>query len=220
MKSLILLGAPGAGKGTQSKFLTKKYSIPQISTGDILRGHVKEATTLGVEAKNYMDKGELVPDDLVIGMVADRLIKDDCKDGFILDGFPRNTAQAGALEEKLEALGKSITRVVGLQVDDEVLVERLSGRRTCRECGAGYHEEFNPPAVSGKCDKCGGEIYQRDDDKKATIQARFTVYANETMPLVEYYSNKGLYVAVKGTGELGDITAGIVDAIESGKSNT
>lgn len=220
MKSLILLGAPGAGKGTQSKFLTTKYDIPQISTGDILRGHVKDGTELGVEAKSFMDKGELVPSDLVIGMVADRLTKDDCNKGFILDGFPRNTEQAEALEGKLKELGKSITRVVGLQVDETVLIDRLSGRRTCRECGAGYHEEFNAPEVSGKCDKCGGEVYQRDDDKKETIKARFEVYDRETMPLVKYYSNKGLYVAVKGTGELSDITAGIVDAIESGKSNT
>lgn len=220
MKSLILLGAPGAGKGTQSKFLTSKYDIPQISTGDILRGHVKDGTELGIEAKSFMDKGELVPSGLVIGMVADRLTKDDCNKGFILDGFPRNTEQAEALEGKLEELGKSITRVVGLQVDETVLIDRLSGRRTCRECGAGYHEEFNAPEVSGKCDKCGGEVYQRDDDKKETIKARFEVYDRETMPLVKYYSNKGLYVAVKGTGELSDITAGIVDAIESGKSNT
>lgn len=220
MKNLILLGAPGAGKGTQSKFLKEKYAIPQISTGDILRAHVKDGTSLGTEAKVYMDKGELVPNELVVGMVADRIVQDDCSNGFILDGFPRNTAQAEALQSKLEELGKEITRVVGLQVDEEVLVDRLSGRRTCRECGAGYHKEFNPPKFDSKCDDCGGEVYQRNDDKKETIQARFKVFNDETMPLVKYYSNKGLYIAVKGTGELSEITAGIVDAIESGSSNT
>ena len=220
MHNLILLGAPGAGKGTQSKFLVEKYGIPQISTGDILRSHVKNGTELGKEAKGYMDKGELVPNELVVGMVAKRITEDDCGKGFLLDGFPRNIAPAEALESKLTELSKVITKVVGLEVPESVLVDRLSGRRTCRECGAGYHITFNPPKDDAKCDRCAGEVYQRDDDKKETIQARFKVYQSETVPLVEYYSRKGLYSGLKGDGELAEITAGIVDAIESGSSNT
>ncbi|MBI2400321.1 MAG: adenylate kinase [Deltaproteobacteria bacterium] len=212
--NIILLGAPGAGKGTQGNILSEKFRIPQISTGDILRANVRSKTQLGLKAKEYMDKGALVPDDIVVGMVVDRINEEDAKSGFILDGFPRNINQAEVLEKTLTSMGKSIGSVIGIEVDRKELVRRLSGRRVCRKCGASYHTIFNPPLNIGMCDKCGSEIYQRDDDKEETIEARLKVYEQETFPLVEYYSRKGLYRAVDGKGSVDQITMTIVGAIE------
>ena len=217
--NIILLGAPGAGKGTQGNILSEKFRIPQISTGDILRANVRSKTQLGLKAKEYMDKGALVPDDIVVGMVVDRINEEDAKSGFILDGFPRNINQAEVLEKTLFSMGKSISTVIGIEVDRKELVRRLSGRRVCRKCGASYHTIFNPPVNIGMCDKCGSEIYQRDDDKEDTIEARLKVYEQETYPLVEYYSTKGLYRAVDGKGSVDQITMTIVGAIEQGSDN-
>lgn len=216
--NIILLGAPGAGKGTQGNILSEKFRIPQISTGDILRANVRSKTQLGLKAKEYMDKGALVPDDIVVGMVVDRINEEDAKSGFILDGFPRNINQAEVLGKTLSAMGKAIDSVIGIEVDRKELVRRLSGRRVCRKCGASYHTIFNPPVNIGMCDKCGSEIYQRDDDKEDTIEARLKVYEQETFPLVEYYSRKGLYRAVVGKGSVDQITMTIVGAIEGSHS--
>ena len=187
---LVLLGAPGAGKGTQAKKLVDKYGIPQISTGDILRKAVAEGTPLGKEAKSYMDKGELVPDSVVIGLVKERLAQDDCKSGYILDGFPRNTAQAESLDGVLAAMHSPITVALSVDVDKNDLMKRLTGRRTCRGCQQMFNIHFTPPQKEGVCDKCGGELYQRDDDKEETIRNRLDVYAKSTAPLIDYYCKK------------------------------
>jgi adenylate kinase len=212
--NIILLGAPGAGKGTQGNILAEKFRIPQISTGDILRANVRNKTQLGLKAKEFMDKGALVPDDIVVSMVVDRINEEDARGGFILDGFPRNINQAEVLEKTLSSMRKSIGAVVGIEVDRKELVRRLSGRRVCRKCGASYHVIFNPPVNIGMCDKCGSEIYQRDDDKEDTIEARLKVYEQETFPLVDYYSRKGLYRGIDGKGSVDQITLTIVGAIE------
>lgn len=212
--NLILLGAPGAGKGTQGNILAEKFRIPQISTGDILRANVRNKTQLGLKAREYMDKGALVPDEIVVSMVVDRINEEDAKSGFILDGFPRNIHQADVLENTLSGMGKRIDSVIGIEVERKELVRRLSGRRVCRKCGASYHVIFNPPMNIGMCDKCGSEIYQRDDDQEETIEARLKVYEQETFPLVEYYSKKGLYRAIDGKGSVDHITETIVGAIE------
>lgn len=217
--NLILLGAPGAGKGTQGKTLSESYSIPQISTGDILRANVRNKTPLGLKAREYMDKGALVPDDVVVNMVVDRIRQDDCANGFILDGFPRNLNQASVLETTLKGMGKKIDLAIGIDVEKKELVRRLSGRRVCRKCGASYHVIFNPPVNIGMCDKCGSEIYQRDDDKEETIEARLNVYEQETMPLIEFYSAKGLYRSIDGIGPVDKITKAITDAIAEGNHN-
>ncbi len=217
--NLILLGAPGAGKGTQGKSLAQKYGIPQISTGDILRANVRNRTQLGTKAREYMDKGLLVPDDVVVSMVSERIRQEDCEKGFILDGFPRNLAQAEVLSQTLSALGKKIDHVIGIEVETKELVRRLSGRRVCRKCGASYHVIFNPPVNIGMCDACGSEIYQRDDDKEETIAARLKVYEQETLPLVEYYTGKDLYLPVDGIGSVDKITGEIVGAIEKRTDN-
>lgn len=217
--NLILLGAPGAGKGTQGKNLSERYRIPQISTGDILRANVRSKTPLGLKAREFMDKGALVPDDIVVGMVSDRIREEDASNGFILDGFPRNISQAEVLEATLARMDKKIDRVIGMEVERKELMRRLSGRRVCRKCGASYHVIFSPPMNIGMCDKCGSEIYQRDDDKEDTIEARLAVYENETLPLVEYYMKKDLYAAVDGIGTVDQIMKNIVGAIE-GRSNT
>ncbi|MDI7251889.1 MAG: adenylate kinase, partial [Actinomycetota bacterium] len=172
MQNLILLGPPGAGKGTQAEKISELYGIPHISTGDIFRDNLKRGTELGLKAKEYMDRGELVPDEVVIGIVRGRLAEPDCEKGFVLDGFPRTVAQADALKEMLAGLGKSIHHVLNIQVPDETVVERLTARRTCRSCGAVYHLKFNPPREDGKCDVCGGELYVRDDDREETVRAR------------------------------------------------
>jgi len=202
---LVLLGAPGAGKGTQAKKLIEKYGMPQISTGDLLRAAVSAGTPLGKEAKSVMDKGELVPDRIVLGMVEERLKQDDCKKGYILDGFPRNTAQAEALDKMLAALNMSLSAALSVDVPFDDLMKRLTGRRTCKACGQMYNMYFKPPAKEGTCDKCSGELFQRDDDKEATIKKRLEVYNAQTAPLIDYYGKKGILKAVSGTGNIDDI---------------
>lgn len=211
--NLILLGPPGSGKGTQAKRLVQRYEIPQISTGDILRDAVKEGTPLGREAKRYMDEGKLVPDEVVVGIVRDRLKGPDCQKGFILDGFPRTIAQAEALDRILGEMGRGVDHVIDIEVDKEELLRRLTGRRTCKRCGAMYHVVFNPPKVDGVCDRCGGELYQRDDDKEETIRERLRVYEGQTAPLIEYYEKKGLLRRINGTGGIEEVEARILKAI-------
>jgi adenylate kinase len=208
---IILLGGPGSGKGTQAKKLTDKLNVPQISTGDIFRGALKEGTPMGLKAKTFMDKGELVPDDVVIGVVDERLTKPDLDMGYMLDGFPRTLGQAEALDKILDKQGKSIDHAILVDVPDEELVGRLSGRRTCKnsDCGRMYHVMFNPPKKEGVCDVCGSELYQRDDDSEATIRERLVVYNNQTSPLINYYEKKGLLRRVQGVGPIDQIFASI-----------
>jgi len=196
---LVLLGPPGAGKGTQASNIVEKYGTPHISTGDIFRANIKEGTALGQEAKAYMDKGLLVPDELVVSIVKDRLMKDDCKQGFLLDGFPRTVNQAEALDSELEKLGISLDRVINIDADADILIERAVGRRICKECGATYHIKFNPPIVEGICDKDNGVLYQRNDDVEETVSTRIKVYMDQTQPLIEYYNKKCLLLNVDGT---------------------
>ena len=209
MRGIILLGAPGSGKGTQAKKMTTSFAIPQISTGDMLREAVKNGTEMGRRAKVFMDQGGLVPDDVVIGIVRDRLREKDCDKGFILDGFPRTIPQAQALDRTVEELGKEITSVLSLEVDEAEIMERLSGRRTCAGCGAMYHVRFNPPKAEGRCDKCAGTLLQRDDDKEETIRTRLVNYKKSTEPLIEYYRKTGKVHAVKASGEIDAIFADI-----------
>lgn len=203
--NLILLGGPGAGKGTQAKLIVEEYKIPQISTGDMLREAVKQGTELGKKAKEYMDKGELVPDEIVIGIVRDRLKQPDCEKGFILDGFPRTIAQAEALDKMLDEIGKKIDAVINIYVPEEEIVKRIVNRRTCKKCGAIYHLIYSPPKESNKCDKCGGELYQRDDDKEETVRERLRVYKQQTEPLIEYYEKKGILYNVDGTKDINGV---------------
>ena len=214
MRNLILLGPPGAGKGTQAKIYIKKHNIPQISTGDILRAAIKEQSPMGMKAREYMDTGALVPDDVVIGIVEERLAKADCDDGFILDGFPRNVGQADALKEMLEKMGKGIDHVISITVDKLELLNRVSGRRTCRSCGRGYHISFDPPKAAGSCDECGSELYQRDDDREDTIRKRLDVYEEQTAPLIAYYARESLLRTVRGTGSIDEIQNQIVAIVE------
>lgn len=203
--NLILLGPPGAGKGTQAKKLVAELGIPQISTGDMLREAVKAGSPMGVKAKSYMDSGALVPDEVVVGIVEERIQQDDCAKGFMLDGFPRTTAQADALSSMMESKGIRLDHVVCLDADKEELVRRLSGRRTCKQCMAPYHVEFNPPARPGVCDRCGGELYQRDDDKEEAIRARLVTYDRQTQPLIDYYRSRGLLRLVDGLGPVDEV---------------
>ncbi|MBW2039351.1 MAG: adenylate kinase [Deltaproteobacteria bacterium] len=212
--NLILLGPPGSGKGTQAQMMLEKYHIPQISTGDILRAAVKGETPLGIEAKRYMDQGKLVPDEVVVGIARERLKASDCNGGFILDGFPRTLPQAEALDATLNAMERGIDHVVSIEVDKDELIRRLTGRRTCRSCGAMYHTIFDPPKRDGICDKCGGELYQRDDDKEETIRARLQVYEKQTSPLIEYYRKKGLLRSIDGAGQIKEIFQRIEKTIE------
>ena len=205
MMNLILLGPPGAGKGTQAKRLMEKYDIPQISTGDILRAAVKEGTEMGRKAKEFMDAGKLVPDEVVIGIIDDRLKEKDCQGGFMLDGFPRTVPQAEALDGVLTKMGSGIDHVVSIEVPESELIGRLTGRRTCKGCGAGFHVMFDPPKVEGKCDKCEGELYQRDDDNQETVTNRLKVYNDQTQPLIDYYRGKGLLRPVDGLGGIEEI---------------
>lgn len=214
-KNIILLGPPGAGKGTQARLIKEKFSIPQISTGDMFREALAKQTPLGIKAREYMEKGELVPDEIVTAMVSERLKEKDCESGFVLDGFPRTLAQARALEGSLSQMGKKIDLVINIVVDEEELVKRLSGRRTCRKCGAMYHIVFNPPQKDGICDKCGGELYQRPDDAEETVRNRLKVYKEQTEPLVRYYDERGLLVTVDGSGEIGEIFQRISDIIKN-----
>jgi len=203
--NLILLGPPGAGKGTQAKMLIDAYGIPQISTGDMLREAVKNQTALGMEAKKYMDSGQLVPDEVVIGLAKDRIAKPDCEKGFMLDGFPRTVPQAEALDKVLAGMGKKIDHVISIEVPNSELMGRLTGRRTCKACGQGFHVMFDPPKVEGVCDKCGGQLYQRDDDNEETVGNRLKVYASQTEPLIDYYKAKGLLRPIDGVGGMGEI---------------
>lgn len=210
---LILLGAPGAGKGTQAEYLSKRFSIPHISTGDILRENVKNETELGKKAKEYMDKGLLVPDEIVIEIVKDRLSKEDCKSGFLLDGFPRTIAQAEALDKVLQDIGQKIDKVLNIEVPDEKILERMSGRRICKNCGASFHVIYRPPKKEGICDVCGGELYQREDDKEETVKKRLEVYHAQTQPLIDYYRAKGLLVVAYGQEEIADTTKEVLKAL-------
>lgn len=202
---LILLGPPGAGKGTQATRLVEKHGIPQISTGDILRAAVREGTPLGKTAKSYMDSGKLVPDSVVIGIIEERLKAKDCAKGYILDGFPRTVAQADALTAAVAKMGQKIDHVLSVEVPNEELVQRLAGRRTCKGCGAMYHVRFSPPKAAGTCDKCGGELFQRDDDQEATIRSRLKVYDEQTAPLIAYYRKAGLLRPIDGKGGMEEI---------------
>lgn len=195
---LVLLGPPGAGKGTQSVILAKQYSVPHISTGDILREAVKNGTDLGAKAKSYMDKGELVPDDVVIGIVAERLKTADCKSGFLLDGFPRTLKQAEGLDAALKRIGSEIDLVLYFETSEQVAITRLTGRRVCKKCGFNYHIKNIPPKKAGICDKCGGELFQRPDDTEKTVRNRLVVYEQQTKPLIDYYTKQGVLKKVSG----------------------
>lgn len=210
---LVLVGPPGAGKGTQAQFISSHFVVPKISTGDIFRANVSEGTELGIEAKKYMDAGDLVPDEVTIGMVKDRLAQEDASDGFLLDGFPRTVRQAEVLDEMLEGLGGGLDVVLELVVDDDEVVRRLSGRRTCRRCGHVWHLDFDPPAKPGICDRCGGELFQRDDDSEETIRHRLEVYADQTSPLIGYYGDRGLLRGVDATGPVEDVTERAINAL-------
>jgi adenylate kinase len=212
MMDFILLGPPGAGKGTQAKLMVDKWNIPQISTGDILRAAVREGTTLGIEAKGFMDRGELVPDRVVIGIIAERLKEEDAANGFILDGFPRTIPQAEALQQILVGLDRAIDHVISIEVDDEELVTRLTGRRMCKECGDSYHVVFNPSSNEGTCDRCSGELYQRDDDKEETIRQRLTVYSEQTQPLIAHYEQQGNLRRIPGIGSIENIFSRVIEA--------
>ncbi|WLR42001.1 adenylate kinase [Bacillus carboniphilus] len=196
--NLLVMGPPGAGKGTQAEKIVEKYNIPHISTGDMFRAAIKEETELGLKAKSFIDQGALVPDEVTIGIVRERLGKDDCKKGFLLDGFPRTVAQAEALENILNSLNKSIDYVINIKVDHSILLERLTGRRICKSCGATYHTLFNPPTKEGICDKCGGELYQRNDDNEETVENRLNVYVKQTEPLLNFYKSKGYLKHIDG----------------------
>ncbi|ABA87981.1 adenylate kinase [Syntrophotalea carbinolica DSM 2380] len=213
---MILLGPPGSGKGTQAKMLSERLGIPQISTGDMLRAAVKEGTPMGVKAKAKMDAGALVPDEVVVGIVRERLVKDDCDKGFILDGFPRTLPQADALKQTLGDLKKDLDAVISLEVDNDAVVGRVAGRRTCRDCGKMYHVEFDAPAVADKCDKCGGQLFQRDDDKEETIRKRLDVYAQQTAPLIAYYRADGLLRDIDGMKDISGVQQQILSALGCG----
>ncbi|MFY1673310.1 adenylate kinase [Plantactinospora sp. WMMB334] len=212
---LVLVGPPGAGKGTQAEFIAAHLAVPKISTGDIFRANVSQGTPLGVEAKRYMDAGKLVPDEVTINMVRDRLAEPDAAEGFLLDGFPRTTPQAAALDKLLADLGTALDLVLELVVDDDEVIRRLSGRRTCRGCGKVWHIEFDPASVEGLCDRCGGELFQRDDDKAETIAERLREYASKTAPLIDYYGAQGKLVGIDATGPVEDVTVRAIDALRS-----
>ena len=203
---LVLVGPPGAGKGTQAEFIAENFNIPKISTGDIFRANVSGGTDLGKLAKKYMDAGDLVPDEVTIAMVRDRLAQDDAKAGFLLDGFPRTIGQANELDQILDELGLALDVVLDLEVDNEEVVRRLSGRRLCKRCGHVWHIEFDPPKVADICDKCGGELYHRDDDYPETVRHRLDVYAQQTRPLIEFYDGRGQLVGMDAHGLVEDVT--------------
>jgi adenylate kinase len=200
--NLVLMGLPGAGKGTQAEKIVEKYGIPHISTGDMFRAAIKEGTDLGLQAKSFMDQGNLVPDEVTIGIVRERLSKEDCAEGFLLDGFPRTVAQAEALEDILSDLHKNINFVINIDVDQEFLMERLTGRRICKSCGSTYHLVFNPPTKDDVCDRCGGELYQRADDNAETVQNRLEVNQKQTKPLLDFYEGKGYLRNINGQQDI------------------
>lgn len=199
------MGLPGAGKGTQAERIVNDYQIPHISTGDMFRAAIKEGTELGLQAKSFMDKGELVPDEVTIGIVRERLSKDDCSKGFLLDGFPRTVPQAEALEDLLKELERPIDSVINIDVDQSILLERLTGRRICKQCGATYHLVFNPPAKEGVCDKCGGELYQRADDNEETVGTRLEVNLKQSKPLLSFYEEKGYLRNINGQQDINKV---------------
>lgn len=210
---LVLIGPPGSGKGTQAKRMAEELGFVHLSTGDILREAVREGTPLGLEAKKYMEEGRLVPDEVVIGIVRERLRSPECEKGVVFDGFPRTISQAEALDRILEELGRRLDRVVEVEVSEEEVLRRLTGRRTCRNCGAMYHVFFEPPKVEGVCDKCGGPLYQREDDKEDVIKERLRVYRKDTEPLISYYEKKGVLVKVKGEGPIEEVKQRLLEAI-------
>lgn len=212
---VILLGPPGSGKGTQAKYISKKYAIPHISTGDIFRKNISEKTELGVKAKEYIDKGQLVPDELTIEIVKSRIVEEDCRNGFLLDGFPRTIAQAEALESMLETLNKSLSSVLNIQVSDEKLIERLSGRRVCPACGASYHVVTLPSPKGNLCGVCGAALIQRADDSEETIKNRLVVYKKQTHPLIEYYKAKGLLSDINGEQDIDKVLVDICNVLGS-----
>ena len=211
---LVILGPPGAGKGTQAEYIVERYNIPHISTGDIFRENIKNNTELGKEAKSYMDKGLLVPDDLVIALVEDRLNKDDAKEGFLLDGFPRTVAQAVSLDSILDKNDEKLTKVINISVDPEILIERAVGRRVCKTCGMTYHVKFNPPKEEGVCDKDGTKLIQRDDDTEETVKTRISVYFDQTAPLIDYYRAQNLLIDIDGAKDIDKVFDDIVIGLE------
>lgn len=210
---IIMLGAPGAGKGTQAKKIAEKYGIPHISTGDIFRANIKNNTELGKKAKTFMDQGLLVPDELVVDLVVDRVAQDDCTKGYVLDGFPRTIPQAEALDKALAVLGEKMEYAINVQVPDENIINRMSGRRACVDCGATYHLKYAPTKAEGICDTCGGSLILRDDDKPETVKKRLGVYHQQTQPLIEYYTEAGILVEVDGTIDINDVFKAIVDVL-------
>lgn len=208
---IIMLGAPGAGKGTQAKKIAAKYGIPHISTGDIFRANIKNGTELGKKAKTYMDQGLLVPDELVVDLVVDRVNQDDCKNGYVLDGFPRTIPQAEALTEALEKMGQKVDFAIDVNVPDENIVKRMGGRRACVTCGATYHMVYAPTKKEGICDTCGGELILRDDDKPETVQKRLNVYHDQTQPLIDYYTSQGILRTVDGTVDIDEVFRAITE---------
>ena len=212
---IIMLGAPGAGKGTQAKMLADKYKILHVSTGDIFRATIKNGTELGTKAKVYMDQGMLVPDELTCDLVVDRIKQDDCKDGYILDGFPRTIPQAECLDKALDALNDKIDFAVNVEVPDENIIRRMSGRRACLSCGRTYHIVYNPPKEEGICDECKKELVLRDDDKPETVEKRLKVYHEQTQPLIDYYRNKGVLAEVDGTRDMQEVFTAITDVLEA-----
>ncbi|MDD6571307.1 MAG: adenylate kinase [Thermoflexaceae bacterium] len=207
---IIMLGAPGAGKGTQAKMIADKYSIPHISTGDIFRANIKNGTELGKKAKTYMDQGLLVPDELVVDLIMDRFKEADCANGYVLDGFPRTIPQAESLDKALNAIGEKVDFAINVEVPDENIVRRMSGRRACVGCGATYHIVYNPTKTEGICDRCGKELILRDDDKPETVEKRLKVYHEQTQPLIDFYGNKGILKEVDGTVDMNDVFSAIV----------
>ncbi|WP_415334938.1 adenylate kinase [Clostridium perfringens] len=214
---IVLLGPPGAGKGTQAKSISNRYSIPHISTGDIFRKNISENTPLGIEAKSYMDNGQLVPDEVTINMVKDRLQQDDCKNGYLLDGFPRTVHQAEALDNFLTEREESIDTALLIEVPKEFILERMTGRRVCPSCGASYHIKFNPPTNDGKCDLCGSDVIQRKDDTEETVKERLDVYENQTQPLIDFYKNKKQLSVVDGTQAINEVFESICKVLGSDK---
>ncbi|NWL90043.1 MULTISPECIES: adenylate kinase [unclassified Paenibacillus] len=211
--NVLFMGPPGAGKGTQAEVIVNEFGIPHISTGDAFRLAMKQGTPVGMKAKEYIDKGLLVPDDVTVGIVRERLQQSDCENGFLLDGFPRTLSQAEALEELLNGLGRKLEHVINLKVDRDKLMARLTGRRICKSCGSTYHVIFNPPAQEGVCDKCGGELYQRSDDNEESVGTRLDEYINKTAPLLKFYEDKGLLRQVDGEQEIDSVSKEIVSIL-------
>ena len=212
--NLMVFGAPGAGKGTQAKFLIEKYDIPQISTGDILRAAIADKTDMGMEAKKFMDEGKLVPDSTIIGIIKDTLAQDNCKKGFILDGFPRTLPQAEALNELMKNMNISLDKVISLNVPDELIVGRITGRRVCSDCGASFHVEFNPSKEENVCDYCGSELIIRKDDNAETVKSRLGAYHEQTAPLIDFYTKMGVMVELDGTKDVSEVTADMMGSLK------